>query len=819
MRLTQGLAFTLGCGVPRSPSNCAVDARNSDRALARLSAEEGLVRNRNAHAEAGDTWCVQPSLRKPATWVKASTDDRLRWLRASDRGNVWESTDERGCFTLDPQALGAPLQAGWYELRGRCEAQDGGSLMPSVRLRYVRESALTDLEILLPEPDAFGRIRRLFLFLDRVESLQFCPGIRLVRFRMRGFSLRRISRLHALRAMLGGTAGGLSMQGIRRLIAWARVVRRRGMKRATDELYAGYQRRMGPRHVSGYAAWIQKYDSVGDTEIEAFKQRARLLDAEGSPSISMLLRVRDAQDSRLRRCLDSVLAQAWEYWELCVIVDVSVPPLLIATVAEYATRDPRIRIVPCAPDRHASDPSANALATVRGEFVAVLDQNGELRPHSLLRMAECLAAEADLAIVYSDEDRLDADGNRRDPDFKPDWNPDLLRSRNYVGDLTVFRTSLVREAGGLRAGFEGDEGHDLILRCSERVLPRQIRHLPEILYHGCAAAGAPASAVSDARAVIEHLQRIGSAAEVEVGDLPPGLCRVRWPLPQPAPRVSVIIPTRDRVDMLRRCVGSILARSSYPDFELVVVDNGSTDRDALEYLQALAGHQRVRLLRYDAPFNFSAINNWAARQCTGPLLALVNNDVEVISHDWLEEMAGFAARMDVGAVGAMLYYPDDTIQHAGMLLGINGIAGHVYAGKPRGHHGYHGRALVAQNFSAVTGACLMVKRELFEAVGGFDDRLPVEFNDVDFCLRLGRQGYRNVWTPFAELYHHESASRALEDVSAIRMREEGMACMMRRWQGLLQDDPAYNPNLSLQNLDFALAFPPRERWLPARVDQ
>lgn len=776
------------------------------------------MRNRNAHAEAGDTWCVQPSLRKPATWVKASTDAGLRWLRASNHGGVWESTDERGCFTLDPQALGAPLQAGWYELGGCCEVQGGEALLPSVRLRYVEGSALTDLEILLPEPDALGRIRRLLLFLDRVESLQFCPGIRPVRFRMRGFSLRRVSRLHALRAMLGGTTGGLSMDGIRRLIAWARVIRRRGVKRATDELYAGYQQRMGPHRISGYAAWLRKYDTPGDADIEGFKRRARALGAEGAPSISMLLHVRDAQESRLRRCLDSVLAQVWEHWELCVAVDVSAPAHLTATVAEYATRNPRIRIVSLAPDRNASDSWTNTLATVRGGFVALLDQNGELRPHSLLRMAECLAAEPDLAIVYSDEDRLDADGNRRDPDFKPDWNPDLLRSRNYVGDLTIFRTSLVREAGGLRAGSEGDEGHDLMLRCSERVLPRQIRHLPEILYHGRAAAGAPASAVSDARAVIEHLQRIGSAAEVEVGDLPPGLCRVRWPLPQPAPRVSVIIPTRDRVDMLRRCVGSILARSTYPDFELVVVDNGSTDRNALQYLQTLAGHQRVRLLRYDAPFNFSAINNWAARQCTGRLLALVNNDVEVISHDWLEEMAGFAARPDVGAVGAMLYYPDDTIQHAGMLLGINGIAGHVYVGKPRGHHGYHGRALVAQNLSAVTGACLMVKRELFEAVG-FDERLPVEFNDVDFCLRLGQRGYRNLWTPFAELYHHESASRALEDVSAIRMREEGMACMMRRWRDLLQDDPAYNPNLSLQNLDFALAFPPRTRRLPARADQ
>jgi GT2 family glycosyltransferase len=780
----------------------------------------GLVRNRNAHGEAGDSWCIQRSSRASAIWVKAATDGPLRWLRTPGRSGVWESVDERACFALDRQALGAPLEAGWYELRGRCEVQGGKSLLPSVRLRYAGGSALTDLEILLPELDAAGRVRRLFLFLDRVESLQFYPGIRPVRFRMRGFCLRRVSRLDALRTMLGGTAGAMSAGGIRRLIEWARMVRRRGMKRATDELYAGYQRRMGRRHVGEYAAWICKYDTPGDTEIEAFKQRARLLGAEGKPSISLLLRVCDSQERRLRCCLDSVLAQVWEHWELCVIANGSLSPFVMETVAEYANRDPRIRLVPPAPDRNALDVWTGALAEARGEFLALIDQNGALRPHSLLRVAECLAAEPGLGIVYSDEDRLDADGVRRDPDFKPDWNPDLLRSRNYAGDLTVFRTSLVHEAGGLRVGFEEDWGHDLILRCSELVLPRQIRHLPEILYHEWASVDdAPTNATSGARAVIEHLQRIGSAAEVRASDLPPGLFHVRWPLPQPAPRVSVIIPTRDRVDMLRRCVESVLALSTYPDFELVVVDNGSTDRGALEYLQTLAGHECVRLLRYDAPFNFSAINNWAARQCTGQLLALVNNDVEVIACDWLEEMAGFAVRADVGAVGAMLYYPDNTIQHAGMLLGIGGIAGHVYAGKPRGYRGYQGRALVAQNLSAVTGACLMVRRELFEAIGGFDERLPVEFNDVDFCLRLDRQGYRNVWTPFAKLYHHESASRVLEDASATRMREDGIVCMMRRWQGLLLDDPAYNPNLSLQDLDFGLAFPPRVKRVAVHPDQ
>ncbi|MGH8600837.1 MAG: glycosyltransferase family 2 protein [Burkholderiales bacterium] len=282
-------------------------------------------------------------------------------------------------------------------------------------------------------------------------------------------------------------------------------------------------------------------------------------------------------------------------------------------------------------------------------------------------------------------------------------------------------------------------------------------------------------------------------------------------MPQPVPRISLLIPTRNRVDLLRRCVESILAKTTYPDFELLVIDNQSDDGAAMDYLRRLATHERVRVLRYDKPFNYSAINNWAARECTGELLGLVNNDIEVISPDWLEEMAGFAVRPDTGVVGAMLYYPDDTIQHAGMLLGIHGVAGHAYAGMPRGYRGYMARALVAQEVSAVTGACLLVRREVYAAVGGLDERLPVEFNDVDFCLRVRQRGYRNVWTPFAELYHHESASRAIDDAAAKQARSAGIACMLERWGEALREDPAYNPNLSLQSLNFELAFPPRGR--------
>lgn len=776
-----------------------------------------LVRYAESRAEAGCQWQVSPAPGVPFFRAEATSNDQLRWVPVSGGEGNWEVTGERPGFLLRLKAPHRTLAAGWYELRGRLEVQSGNIELPSVRLQYVRRSALTDAEFVLPEPDASGCIRALMLFIEGVESLEFLPGICPMRFRMRGFSLRRVSRRSALRLMLGGPAGVLTTGGVGRLLTWGRALRSRGLKHATDELYADYRRRMFPRHAGEYAAWIRKYDTLSEAALDASRRRAKSLGDRG-PMISVVLSSCDVPEPWLRRCLDSVLGQVWQRWELCVIEDGSPAPRAVTVLAEYAARDPRVRVTRRERGDDATGTSEFASAMARGEFIVPLDPGGELHPYALLRIAEAAAADPDIAILYSDEDRLDADGNRSHPDFKPDWNPDLLRSRNYVGHLVAIRTALVRDAGGFRAGFGGCAQHDLILRCSEHLPVQRIRHLPEILYHGRIAAGSAAAVKLDstgaaigARAIAGHLERIGGVADVETIDSSPGLCRVRWSLPQPAPKISLIIPTRDCIDVLRRCVESILAKSTYPDFELVVVDNRSSDHAALGYLRELATRERVRVLRYDAPFNFSAINNWAARQCDGPLLGLVNNDIEVISPGWLEEMAGFAVRPDVGAVGAMLYYPADTIQHAGMLLGINGVAGHVYAGKPRGYHGYQSRGLVAQNVSAVTGACLLVRHELFDAAGGLEEQLPVEFNDVDFCLRLRERGYLNVWTPFAELYHHESVSRVIEDAAAKRMREAGIGFMMDRWRDSLREDPAYNPNLSLQSLDFELAFPPRGR--------
>src|SRR5690606_11790335 len=489
-------------------------------------------------------------------------------------------------------------------------------------------------------------------------------------------------------------------------------------------------------------------------------------------------------------------------WELCIADDASPDPRVAAVVREYADRDPRIRFVRREANGHISAASNSALALAQGEFVALLDHDDELRPHALLEMAEAIAAGAGLGLVYSDEDKLDAEGRRYDPYFKPDFDPDLLRGQNYVCHFTPIRTDLVRAVGGFRKGFEGSQDHDLILRCSERLRPEQVRHVPKVLYHWRAIPGSTAlsreakdyASSAGARAVGEHLGRTQPGARVE--ELSHGHFRVRWPLPSPPPKVSLVVPTRDRVELLRTWVESILERSTYPAFELVVVDNQSSDPAALDYLRQLEGRERVRVLRYDAPFNYSAINNWAAGQCDGEVIGLVNNDIEAITPDWLEEMVSQAMRPEAGAVGAMLYYPDDTIQHAGVVLGVHGVAAHMYAGMPRGYPGHGGRARVAQSLSAVTGACLLVRRSLWPQVGGLDETLAVAFNDIDFCLRLVKAGYRNVWTPFAELYHHESASRGSEDTEEKKQRfAREVELMQRRWGERLPCDPSYNPNL------------------------
>lgn len=573
--------------------------------------------------------------------------------------------------------------------------------------------------------------------------------------------------------------------------------------------------------VDEYTPWIRKFDTPSASDCR--KIQDHLKSFRHRPLISILLPVYNTEAQWLTRAIESVQAQSYPDWELCIADDASTAAHIRPLLAKFAAEDKRIRVVLREHNGHISAASNTALELAGGELVALLDHDDELSPHALYHVVAELNRNGDWDLLYSDEDKIDLKGRRYEPHFKPQWNETMFLSYNLITHLCVMRTSVVRAVGGFRLGFEGSQDYDLFLRVIERIGHARVRHLPQVLYHWRAVPtsvasgpGVKAYALKNARrALSEHLARLGAPAEVEGGYNE--FHRVRYRLPSPLPKVSVIIGTRDRVDLLKVIVDGLLRETDYDPLEILIVDNQSSDAKTLAYFKALQSENRVRVLAYDAPFNFSAINNFAARQASGEVLAFLNNDLKVMHQDWLKEMVAFALRPEVGAVGAKLYYPNDTIQHAGVILGIGGVAGHSHKGLARSEPGFIGRVKVSQNVSAVTGACLVTRREVFERVGGFDqENLAVAFNDVDLCLRLHRFGYRVVWTPFAELYHFESASRGSDQTAATFPRfEREFACMRSRWGALLDRDPCYNPNLTLEKEDFSLAFPPRvaQPWL------
>ena len=753
-------------------------------------------------------------------WLAPASHIKLEVLKAERR--KWTAQDSNARFSISRSDAATPvLAAGWYRLKGSVRVFTGTLAAPCFSLVYASGPAEPmRIRIGVAEPNANGQIDALVLFTHDVAELSFHPSARSVAFTMEDFELRKLQRAEWICRLIvalhrgAGVASNLDVRGM--FYGIAKCVLRGDLRQAAELLTTDYLKSTEELY-SSYQKWLEKYDTIDASQLRLLSLRGQKL-AEDGPTISLLLPVYQTPERYLRRCIESVLNQAYPRWQLCVADDASPDGSIRSIVAEYAARDARIRFVFREMNGHISEASNSALLIAEGEFIGFLDHDDELRPHALLEVVEKLRCNPDAGLIYSDEDKIDAEGRRFDPYFKPDWNLDLLRSQNFLCHFTVIRADLVREVGGFRAGFEGSQDHDLFLRCVEKLPQAQILHIPKVLYHWRAIVGSTAlghqakgyAAEAGRRAVNEHFERIGSRARVT--HVNHGHYRANWPIQSPVPKVSILIPTRDRVELLRACVHSVFERTDYSDFEVVIIDNQSQERETLVYLEEMRHQPRVRVLRYDKAFNYSAINNWAAGQCDGQLLCLMNNDIEVLSGNWLEEMAGHALRPDVGAVGAMLYYPDQTIQHAGVILGIGGVANHAYLARPRGYGGHGGRARVVQNLSAVTGACLVVRRSTYTQLGGLDERLQVAFNDVDFCLRLLEAGYVNVWTPFAELYHHESASRGAEDSDEKIARFHGeVRHMEERWAIMLAGDPAYNPNLSLaiEHCSFELAFPPR----------
>lgn len=564
-----------------------------------------------------------------------------------------------------------------------------------------------------------------------------------------------------------------------------------------------------------YLLWIKKYDSLSSGDIEEMKQSISLFDDK--PLISVIMPVFNSNPVWLKEAINSVIHQVYPFWELCLADDCSSDKEIKEILEFYRMTDSRIKVIYRTSNGHISAASNSALTLASGEFVALLDHDDILPTHALFWVANAINQNPGIKLIYSDEDKIDENGVRQDPYFKCDWNPELFYSQNMISHLGVYQTEIIRKIGGFRTGFEGSQDYDLALRFIEQIDPREIFHISKILYHWRlhenSTSYVPESKdyayIAGENALNEHFKRTAKRARANISR--PGLYRLTYQLIESAPHITLIIPTKNQSKLLRNCIQSILQKTAYTAYDILIVDNDSDEEGFFRLLNELKTEKRFSCINNKNPFNYSAINNQAISGAKGEYVCLLNNDIEVINANWLDEMVAIAMQPGIGAVGAKLYYPDDRIQHAGVILGLGGVAGHAHKFLSSKAFGYFGRAALMQEMSAVTGACLLVKRNIYLEVGGMDDiNLAVAFNDVDFCLRLKKAGYRNIWTPYAELYHYESATRGMDDTEIKNQRfSKEVAFMKETWGNELQIDPAYNPNLSLSNENFELAWPPR----------
>ena len=553
-----------------------------------------------------------------------------------------------------------------------------------------------------------------------------------------------------------------------------------------------------------YEEWYRNHQAAAE-ELERQKGETFAY----MPLISILVPVYNTPEEFLKQMIQSVRRQTYGNWELC-IANADPANESVARILKVASaRDPRIRVTDVPENEGIAQNTNAALRIAGGEYIGLLDHDDLLAPDALFEIVRAVNEKGRPDVLYTDEDKVSTDlAEHFQPHMKPDFNKDLLRSNNYITHFFVASRALLDQVGGLDSAYDGAQDYDLILRCTERA--DGIVHIPRVLYHWrvhkSSTADNPASKMyafeAGKRAIEAHLRRCGEKAEVSrTKDL--GFYRVNYKL-EGEPLISIIIPNKDHQEMLAACLRSV-ERSAYRNYEIIIVENNSTEEQTFSYYRKIQS-ERVRIVHWPGEFNYSAINNFGVQHAKGEYIVLLNNNVEVITEDWLSQMAANCQRKDVGIVGAKLYYPDDTIQHAGIVIGIGGIAGAVFVGLPRRYTGYLHKASVQQDLSAVTAACMMVRRTVYTEAGGLDEALKVAFNDVDFCLRVREKGYLVVYDPYVELYHYESKTRGAEDTreKARRFYSE-IEFMRSRWLNILKEgDPMYNPNLTLTKCDYTL---------------
>ena len=555
-----------------------------------------------------------------------------------------------------------------------------------------------------------------------------------------------------------------------------------------------------------YHRWLSK-NFPREAELQKMAETVEIFNYK--PVISLIMPVFNTPERFLREAIESVLNQVYPYWELCIADDASTQRHIRTILEEYTAKDNRIKVVYRIENGHISHASNSAIEIAEGEFLALLDHDDLLTPDALYEVALLLNRHPEADMIYSDEDKIDDNNQLRDPFFKPDWCPDSFLSRMYTCHLGTYRRSLVNEIGGFRAGYEGSQDYDLVLRLTEKT--ERIFHIPKVLYHWRIHSDSTAkiltnkSYAKDAaqKAISDALYRRGESGKVI--PVPGGHHIVRYEI-NDFKLVSIIIPTKNLGDVLDKCLSSIFGKTEYPNYEVLVIDNGSTESRTQEVINNWKTKElnRFRCERLDIPFNYSKINNYAVERAKGEYLLFLNNDTEVLTPDWIEAMVEQAQRRCIGAVGALLLYPDNTIQHAG-VVGVGGVAGHSHKHYPSDAFGYFNQIQTINNYSAVTAACLMCRREVFEEVGGLEENLPVALNDVDLCLKIVEKGYKNIYLPHVKLYHYESKSRGYEDTPEKQTRFiKEIEYMQSKWKSFLNHDPCYSPNLTRKREDFSI---------------
>jgi GT2 family glycosyltransferase len=718
-------------------------------------------------------------------WVKYRSSfciEENEFLITTDQGGVVAS--KISVLLLKPVSAFQPKLQGFYMLEVSCDS-DLGHEDSKLHARYV--SGLSNEDIFVFSLKRFGTSKRICYFpqpvedfyLDSVNELEGISNVNICFVKLtRSFAIERMAnRVKRYSGELANNTAALWQQ-------YNRVV----SKRNSDS--------------GSYDDWIENVEPGHWGE-----------HANETILFSIVVPIYNPPVEFLISCVDSVKNQTYGRWELLLVDDLSDSLEVRSYLKSLEGLSSNIKVIYRFKNGHISEATNTGIESVGGDFVCFLDHDDLLSPHALNEMALYIASNPSKKIIYSDEDKLDALNTRVTPYFKPDFNYELILSHNYMSHFSVIAIDVVRDLRGLRVGFEGAQDYDLVLRSIQLCGANAVGHISKVLYHWRMIEGSTALSASEKsystqvglKALREYLCKVHPLWRAELGPVSNSF-KVERNITNEA-LVSIVIPTRDQSELLKLCINSILEKTSYKNYEIIIADNDSKEPAALKFLKSLAVHSNINVVDFNKPFNYSEINNYAVNNfVNGDYVLLMNNDVEIIHEDWLCEMMTHASQTDIGCVGAKLLYPNNTIQHAGVTLGIGGVAGHTHKYLPHDDNGYFSQLVLQREVSAVTAAALLVRKSLFDEVGGLDEvNLKVAFNDVDFCLKVKELGYRNIWTPYAFMYHHESISRGHEDTPEKKLRfQKEVEFMISKWGSVLNSDAFYNPNLSNVSEDFSV---------------